>query len=64
MIAVVMENSGWSSSIGMVTDLGVDDVQRLQAQKSLSADECVRFHDLLERQSQEVCQIFSNKNVA
>jgi len=56
MIAVVMENSGWSSSIGMVTDLSAEDVKRLDHETSVSADDCVRFHDDLEGQTKAWCR--------
>ena len=64
LLVVVMENPSFSSSIGMVTDLSADDVRRLDRQTALTTDECVRFHDLLERESREFCLTLSKNNVA
>jgi hypothetical protein len=56
MIAVVLETTGWSSSVGMITDLQFADVQRLEALPGLAADECVRFHEVLAHDSAKLCQ--------
>ncbi len=56
MLAVILENAGWISSIGMITDLEVHDAVRFEKAEMISANECVQVHQCLERQSRELCQ--------
>lgn len=56
MLAVILENAGWVSSIGMITDLEANDAARFQKLEMISANECVQIHQGLEHQSRELCQ--------
>ena len=56
MLAVILENAGWVSSVGMMTDLEANDAMRFQKVEIISADECVQMHQRLEKNSQELCQ--------
>jgi hypothetical protein len=56
MLAVILETSGMVSSIGVVTDLEVGDALRFRGAPSVSMDECIRIHRLLEEQSFAFCQ--------
>ena len=64
MIAVVTENSGWASSIGMVTDLAAEDVKRLEGFKTVSVDDCIRLHEAFDRDSRKFCRSLLEKKVA
>jgi hypothetical protein len=44
------------SSIGLVTDLEVQDATRMQAAEVISSDDVVRAHRVLEEKSQEICK--------
>ncbi len=56
MIAVVLEQAGLVSSIGMVTDLEIHDAISFYKAKPISNDECVEAHRVLEHHSQELCK--------
>ena len=47
MLAVILENAGWISSIGMITDLEVHDAVRFEKAEMISANECVQVHQCL-----------------
>ncbi|MDO8584145.1 MAG: hypothetical protein Q7R83_03125 [bacterium] len=55
VIAIVLENAGWISSVGMVTDMEMGDALRVQAMPVISTDECIAFHADLKEKSQEIC---------
>lgn len=57
MIAVVLEQAGLVSSIGMVTDLEIHDALRFYKAKPVTNDECVEAHRIFEHHSQDVCHI-------
>ncbi|HEU0051077.1 MAG TPA: hypothetical protein VFQ60_03415 [Patescibacteria group bacterium] len=59
VLAVVLENSGWVSSVGLVTDLEVRDAIRFQSFSSITTDECIEFHRELEGKSREFCERIS-----
>ena len=63
MLAVILESSGWVSSVGVVTDLQAQDAQRLQDAAAISADECVRLHLALEQNSGELYQQLAGRLV-
>ncbi len=56
ILAVVLETSGWVSSIGVMTDLDVKDAERLQDRSPLTSDECVKFYHLFEQESAAFCK--------
>jgi hypothetical protein len=59
MLAVILENGGWVSSVGLVTDLEATDAIRFQSSLGITADECVGWHRLLEEKSAELCEYLS-----
>ena len=61
MLAVILESSGWVSSVGMVTDLQAQDAQRFQDSLAISTDECVRFHLALEQGGDKLYQQLAGK---
>ena len=54
-MAVVLESSGMVSSLGLVTDMEVQDAIRFQGSGPVTSDECIRFHQALEADSQGLC---------
>jgi hypothetical protein len=48
MMALMRENTGYVSTIGLVTDQAVADAIRLTDQGPISADECIGAHVALE----------------
>ena len=54
MIAVILEASGFVSSVGVVTDLEVEDAVRFRDAEPLQMDECIRFSEQIQRQSRPV----------
>ena len=55
VMAIVLENSGWVSSVGVVTDLEAQDALRFQGVPVISSDECIHFHRFLEAESRDLC---------
>lgn len=53
VLAVIMENQHGVSSLGMVTDLEVQDALRFQDLEPISADDCLNAKDMLAAHSQE-----------
>lgn len=47
MLAILMMSGFGMSSVGMVTDLGADDVRRLQMQAPISADDVLGLYEAL-----------------
>ncbi len=56
VLALVLESSGWVSSVGLVTDLEAPDALRLQSAETISSNECIQFHQFLENKSAEFCR--------
>src|SRR5574337_973599 len=56
MLAVILESSGWVSSVGLVTDLEAKDALQFQAAAPVSSDECVQMHQFLEQNSADFCK--------
>lgn len=50
MMALMRENTGYVSTIGLVTDQTVVDAMRLTDRGPISADECIGAHMLLEEE--------------
>lgn len=57
MLAMILETQGSVSSVGLVTDLEVQDALRFRDRVSLTSDECLLAHRVLEDHSRDVCQI-------
>lgn len=55
-MALMLERSGWMSTVGLVTDLEAADAIRLEDASPLASDECIRFTQVLETRSKEFCQ--------
>lgn len=55
MLAIILENAGWVSSVGMVTDLEAKDAEHFQTTLPITADECIRAHQVLEFESRALC---------
>lgn len=56
VLAVILESVHGVSSIGLVTDLEVQDATRMQAADVISSDDVVHAHRVLEEKSQEICK--------
>lgn len=56
MIAVILEASGFVSSVGVVTDLEVEDALRFRDAEPLAMDECIRFSEQIQKDSRRLCQ--------
>jgi len=61
VLAVVLENAGSVSSMGLVTDLEIQDALRFQEVLPVSTDECLAVHRILETQSQAFCRQLLDK---
>lgn len=59
MLALMLENSGWLSTVGLVTDLGVTDALRLEQSAPISSDECIRLHRMIDKNSQAFCRFLT-----
>lgn len=57
ILAVILEAQGSVSSVGMVTDLEVQDVLRFRELEPLTDDDCIATHRVLSRQSAEFCRL-------
>lgn len=55
VLAVVLEAAGSISSVGLVTDMEVQDALRFQGVRPVSTDECIAIHRLLETDSASFC---------
>jgi len=55
MLAVILERQGSMSSVGLVTDLEIQDALRFHESASVSADDCIAMHRLMEEGSSEMC---------
>lgn len=60
MMAVVLEQAGLVSSIGIVTDLEINDALGFFQAKPVSNDECIEAHRVLEHHAPELCQALLN----
>ena len=56
MLAIVHEQAGLASSIGMLTDLELNDALLFYKASPIAKDECVKMHRTLEKESQNMCQ--------
>jgi len=61
MMALMLERSGWMSTVGLVTDLEAADAIRLEDAEAITSDECIRFTQVLEMNSQEFCRFLSGQ---
>ncbi|MFZ2803954.1 MAG: hypothetical protein WA001_01900 [Patescibacteria group bacterium] len=61
VLAVVLENAGAVSSVGLVTDLEIQDALRFQDVPVISTDECLAVHRALEAESAAFCRQLLDK---
>lgn len=57
MLAIILEAQGAVSSVGLMTDLEVQDALRFRDMGSVTADECIASHRILEMESREFCKL-------
>lgn len=57
VLAVILENQHGISSMGMVTDLEVQDAVRFQDADPISADDCLNAKELLTNASQRFVEV-------
>ena len=55
MVALLVETSGWLSSIGMLTELSVEEARVAKDAQAIQGDHCVRTHVMLEESSEAFC---------
>lgn len=53
MLALMRENTGYVSTVGLVTDQKAEDALRLSEQPVISSDDCIAAHILLEEESRD-----------
>ncbi len=56
VLAIVLENFGNVSSLGLVTDLELQDALRFRNAVAVNLDECIAMHRLLQTDSQALCR--------
>jgi len=56
MLAIILETQGSMSSVGLMTDLEIQDALRFRESPPISADDCIAAHRLLQEESQEFCR--------
>ena len=61
VLAVVLESAGALSSIGLVTDMEVQDALRFQGLLPITTDDCISLHRLLETDSKRFCERLLDK---
>lgn len=61
VLAVILETPGSVSSVGLVTDLEIQDAMRFKDAGAVSSDECITAHRLMEGESSAFCQRLLDK---
>lgn len=61
VLAVILETNGSVSSVGLVTDLEIQDALRFTNVEAVSSDECISAHRLLETDSLAFCRRLLDK---
>lgn len=56
MLALMLESSGWLSTVGLVTDLEIADALRLEQAEAITSDECIRLHRMIDQDSRAFCR--------
>ena len=57
MLAIILETNGSVSSVGLMTDLEAHDAIRMQSAEPVSADDCIRAHQILENDSRSLVDV-------
>jgi hypothetical protein len=63
MLAVILEQQGSVSSVGLVTDLEVQDAMRFREMLPISPDDCVLAHRVVEEESKGFCEALKGSGV-
>jgi hypothetical protein len=61
VMAIVLEANGAVSSVGLVTDMEAQDALRFRQALSVSTDDCLAIHELLEKNSRDLCRKLLDK---
>lgn len=56
MIALLVESTGWLSSVGMLTELTAQEAQGVPDLAPISGDHCVALHEALAKDSGYFCK--------
>ena len=56
VLAVILETPGSVSSVGLVTDLEIQDALRFKDATPITADECLNLHHALEQDAKAWCR--------
>lgn len=59
MLALVLESQGALSSVGLVTDLEIQDAMRFMAEDSITSDDCLKTHRILQDESKDFCRLLT-----
>ena len=57
MLALILESQGSLSTVGVVTDLEVQDALRFRDSQAITDDDCIRAHQIVEQESRELCRL-------
>lgn len=57
MLAIILETQGSVSSVGLVTDLEVQDALRFRDSSALTSDDVILAHRVLDEQSKDFCRV-------
>jgi len=62
MLALMRENTGYVSTVGLVTDQKAIDAVRLSERAVLNSDDCIATHILLEEESRDFLERLAEMN--
>lgn len=62
VLAIMLEASGWVSSVGVVTDLEAEDAARYRTLATLNADECIKLYRAIEGDGRAFCQALATSS--
>lgn len=57
MLALILETQGSMSTVGVVTDLEVQDALRFRDLEPITDDDCIQAHRVVEGESRELCRL-------
>lgn len=61
MLAVLFENSGWLSSIGILTELTAEESRQCPELAPVDTDLCVKAHQVFEEGSRDFCSFLQKQ---
>lgn len=62
MLAIVLESQGAVSSVGLMTDLEIQDAMRFREAPVISADDCISIHRVLEEDARSFCAALQRRH--